>query len=148
VKVGISVECRAPQGSVAFQAQVDTDEHSVRHVRKELQPQEIWTFRTLAIPQEKMAFFALQSTYGVTVVINGVELLLSGQMASDFGVLAAQQDKEVFFPLPFSGDFSEMKLINETDKLNTVVFMFGEVPEPRPTTPSQLEHDPSEELTP
>ncbi|TXH15021.1 MAG: hypothetical protein E6R03_08105, partial [Hyphomicrobiaceae bacterium] len=130
MKVGVTVEVRCPKGSVAFQSQVDCDDESLRHCRKELAPAQVWNWRLLEVPPERIAFLAIQSQYAVTVLINGTETLLEGQMTTDFGVIFARRGNETFGSLPFEGTLGQITVREESGKKNRVDIIFGEVPEP------------------
>lgn len=129
MKVGITVEVRCPKGSVAFQSQVDCDDESLRHCRKELAPGQIWNWRLLETPPDKIAFLAIQSQYQVTVLINGTETLLEGQMTTDFGVIFARRERETFGSLPFEGNLSQITVRDESGKKNRIDIILGEIPE-------------------
>lgn len=130
MKVGITVEVRCPKGSVAFQSQVDCDDESLRHCRKEIAPGQIWNWRLLEVHPDKIAFLAIQSQYQVTILINGTETLLEGQMTTDFGVIFARRGLETFGSLPFDGNLSQITVRDESGKKNRVDIIVGEVPEP------------------
>lgn len=130
MKVGITVEVRCSAGSVAFQSQIDSDQDSMRFVRKELQPGQEWSFRILPIERDKIAFFAAQSLLPATLKVNGSETILEGQNTTDFGVFFARRDLETIGSLPFAGDLTEIKVTNDSDKKNRFDIFLGEVPEP------------------
>ena len=130
MKVGITVEVRCPKGSVAFQSQVDCDDESLRHCRKELAPLQVWNWRLLETPPDKIAFLAIQSQYPVTVSINDTETLLEGQMTTDFGLVYARRGRETFGTLPFEGNLSQITVTDESGKKNRVDIILGEVPDP------------------
>lgn len=130
MKVGISVEVRCPKGSVSFQSHVDCDEESIKHCRKELVPSQVWTWKFLEIPPEKIAFLAMVSQYPVTVEINGTETLLEGQNSTDFGIVYARRELETFCQLPFDGSLSQITVRDESGKKNRIDIILGEVPEP------------------
>ena len=132
MKIGVTVEVRCPLGSVAFQSQVDAVQESVRLSRKELSPGQTWTWRVGLVERDKIAFFAAQSQYDVTMTINGQETILEGQMTTDFGVLFARRESETLGTLPFEGDLSEVTVTNDSDKKNRIDILFGEIPEPEP----------------
>jgi len=129
MKVGISVECRSPQGSVAFQSQVDVDEETVRFCRKELEPGQTWVWRMLPIDRDRVAFFSAQSMYPVTLQLGGHITLLEGQMTSDFGIIYARRDLETLGTLPCTGPLSEITVINDSQKKNRIDIMLGEIPD-------------------
>jgi len=143
VKVGISVEVRCPQGSVSFQSHVDCDAESIKNCRKELVPGQVWTWKFLEIPADKISFLAIQSQDKVTIEINGTETLLEGQKTTDFGIVYARRGSETLGDLPFDGDLSQITVRDESGKKNRIDIILGEVPEPVVVT--EPETDPMEE---
>lgn len=127
MKVGLTVELRCPQGSVAFQSHIEAAAESIRHCSKELAAGETWTWTVSTIPPERIAFFAAQSMRPATMLINSTETLLEGQLSTDFGIAFARRDIEEFGTLPFTGDLSIIQVTNETDKTNRIDILFGEV---------------------
>lgn len=130
MQIGITVELMSPRGSVAFQSQVGVQEESIRHTRKELQPDQLWQWR-LAIPRDRVAVFAAQSMAPCRVSFNGstefIELL--GQGSTDFGLIYAYRDGEEFGAMPFDGDLAEITVVNIADKMNRIDIFVAEKPE-------------------
>lgn len=129
MKVAITVQVRCAKAEVSFQSQVDCDEESLRHCRKELTPGQQWNWKLLALAPEKIAFLAIQSLYPVMVEINGSETYLEGQMSTDFGIFYARRESETLGDLPFIGNLNQITVRDESGKKNHVSIMLGEVPE-------------------
>ena len=127
MKVGLTVELRCPQGSVAFQSHVEAAAESIRHCSKELAPGETWTWTVKTIEPQSLAFFSAQSMRPATMLINGSETLLEGQLSTDFGIAFARRGVEEFGSLPFTGDLTAIQVTNETDKNNRIDIIFGEI---------------------
>lgn len=127
MKVGLTVEIRCPQGSIAFQSHVDAAQESIRPANRELAPNETWTWNIGSIPPERIAFFAAQSMLNASVTINDTETLLEGQQSTDFGIAFARRGEETFGTLPFTGDLTLITVTNMTDKKNRISIMFGEI---------------------
>ena len=127
MKVGLTVELRCPQGSVAFQSHVESAAESIRHCNKSLEPGETWVWTVKAISPDNIAFFAAQSMRPATMLINGSETLLEGQLSTDFGIAFARRGTEEFGSLPFTGDLTFIQVTNETDKVNRIDIIFGEI---------------------
>ena len=127
MKVGLTVELRCPQGSVAFQSHVDSSPESIRHCRHELAPGETWSWKVQTISPETIAFFAAQSMSPATLLINGSETLLEGQLSTDFGITYARRGDDIFGTLPFDGDLTVIHVTNESDKKNRIDIIFGEI---------------------
>lgn len=127
MKVGLTLELRCPQGSVAFQSQIESAPESIRYCKRELAPGETWVWNVQSISPERIAFFAIQTKTAASVLINETETLLEGQSSTDFGITYARRADETFGTLPFTGTLSMISVTNETDKLNSVDIIFGEL---------------------
>jgi hypothetical protein len=127
MKVGLTVELRCPQGSVAFQSHIDAAQESIRVCNRDLAPGETWIWKLPETNRDEIAFFAAQSKLPATILINGTETLLEGQLTTDFGIAYARRSLETFGTLPFSGNLTTIQVTNESDKRNHIAIMFGEV---------------------
>lgn len=130
VRVGLTVELISPRGSVAFQSQIPVQDESVRFTRKDLSPNQQWTWR-LAIPRDRISVFAAQSMGNCVVKFNAdpEEIELLGQGTLDFGMIFARQGSEEIGALPFDGDLQEIHVTNMTDKANRIDIFVSEVPD-------------------
>lgn len=123
--ITLSFEMLAPQGSVAFQAKIPILEESVRYVRKQLAPAQVWTWR-LGFPRDSIGVFAVNSERPVTVTIAGKETVLEGQGSTDFAMVFARRGSESFGELPFDGDLAEITVKNDSSISNHVTIYVAE----------------------
>jgi hypothetical protein len=127
MKVGLTVELRCPQGSIAFQSHIDATPESIRHCKRELAPGETWVWNVQTIDPEKIAFFGAQTMLEASMLINGTETLMEGQQSTDFGVAFARRGEETFGTLPFDGTLTTVSVTNLSEKKNRIAIIFGEL---------------------
>lgn len=132
MKCGITVQVRCPLGDVAFQSAIDAIDESVVMIRKELSPGQTWTWKTLPIEADKLAFFAAQTQQPTVISINGQETVLEGQLTTDFGIFFARRGDETLGQLPFSGTLTEVRVTNASQLKSRIDFMLGQCPDPDP----------------
>lgn len=128
MQVGVTVEIICPLGSVSWQSQVAVQPESIRGIRKELLPQQSWTWKRLNVPINRLAVFAVQAQHPATLQINGSDILLEGQFSTDFGIAFARRGAEVFGNLPFGGDeITELTVVNRHSAMNRVDIYLAEL---------------------
>lgn len=122
---GVIVQARVPGVSVAFMAEVDTDDGNHRSLRKSLTSEQSYTWSPGTFVESEIAILAIQSKYELDITINGDTLTLLGSRAKDFGFIYADNGLRTLGDLWFAGNITNIVFENKVTSANPITVLLA-----------------------